>query len=346
MRPYSFALLLWGLFLPAHFFAQAQIGTESIFRTLQKYEPLNITIETDLKQLKSEKTDETWQPAIFQVLQGDSAVLRFNVQVAARGNMRKKTCDFPPIKIKFYADETANDSIADVNELKLVTSCHKTEQNEEWVRKELVVYQLYNLLADQSFRVKQANVKITSPDKKSSPVESFAFFIENEKELAARLGGKPIKPKIVSLKIMDTTAYDRACLFQYMIGNTDWSIRVRHNVKVIYFSGRNKAAPIPYDFDYCGLVGTNYAAPSPEIPIQTVKERYFMGPCRSAAHYQQVFDFFLSKKQAMLDHIEQSDFLAKDSKKQMDNYLDEFFQVIEKPATAKREIIQNCNKSN
>ena len=177
------------------------------------------------------------------------------------------------------------------------------------------------------------------------PTSRFEVF-ENEKELAARLGGKPIKPKIVSLKIMDTTAYDRACLFQYMIGNTDWSIRVRHNVKVIYFSGRNKAAPIPYDFDYCGLVGTNYAAPSPEIPIQTVKERYFMGPCRSAAHYQQVFDLFLSKKQAMLDHIEQSDFLAKDSKKQMDNYLDEFFQVIEKPATAKREIIQNCNKSN
>jgi len=346
MRPSSFAFLLRGLFLSVPFFASAQNGTESIFHTLQRYDSLNISIETDLKQLKSDKTDEAWQPGIFQVLQGDSAALRLNVQVAARGNMRKKTCDFPPIKIKFYADETTNDSIADINELKLVTSCHKTEQNEDWVRKEFVVYQLYNLLTDESFRVKQANVKLTSPDKKNSPVESFAFFIENEKELAARLGGKPLKPKIVSIKIMDTTAYDRASLFQYMIGNTDWSIRVRHNVKVIYFSDRNKAAPIPYDFDYCGLVGTNYAAPSPEIPIQTVKERYFMGPCRNTAHYQRVFDSFLSKKQALMEHIEQSAVLNKNTKKQMRTYLDEFFAVMEKPALAKREIIQNCNKSN
>lgn len=344
MRPLLW-ILLAGLLIPFQFSAQTQPSAESIFRTLQQYEPLNVAIETDLKALKSEKSDESWQPGVFQVLQGDSVVLRLDVQVAARGNMRKKTCDFPPIKIKFYGQETADDSLADINELKLVTSCHKNAVNEEWVQKEYVTYQLYNLLTEQSFRVKSATVKIVNPDKRSSPVESFAFFIENEKELAARLNGKPMKPKVVSTKILDTTAYDRMCVFQYMIANTDWSVRTRHNIKVIYSSDSKTAVPIPYDFDYSGLVGTDYAAPSADVPIQSVTERYYLGACHSAAHYQKIFDFFLSKKQAILEHCEQSPQLPKSTKTQMTRYLGGFFEVLESPTAARREIVQHCNKA-
>lgn len=333
------------VFLSGQLAAQSYLGTESIFRTLQQYDPLHITIETDFKQLRSDKADETWQPAVFSVTKGDSVVLRLDVQVAARGNMRKKTCDFPPIKIKFTEEEDANDSIADINELKLVTSCHKNTQNEEWVQKEYVTYQLYNLLTEQSFRVKAANVKIVSPEKKNSPVESFAFFIENEKELAARLNGVPMKPKIVSTKILDEAGYARMCLFQFMIGNTDWSVRTRHNVKAIYSRDSQLAIPVPYDFDYSGVVFTDYAAPSTDVPIQSVTDRYYLGPCHSEEYYQKLFDSFLSQKTALIEQCEQSEHLPKSAKRQMTLYIEGFYKILENPKTARREIVRHCDKA-
>ena len=103
-----------------------------------------------------------------------------------------------------------------------------------------------------------------------------AFFIESEQEMASRLGGRPVKPRIISPKGMDSTAYDRMCLFQFMIGNTDFGAYTRHNVKVVGFKGR-PPIPVPYDFDYSGLVAADYAIPSTDLPIQNVEERYFLG---------------------------------------------------------------------
>jgi hypothetical protein len=339
-------VLFVGLFLPSQFSAQTVLPfPEGIFNELLKYDPLHVVIETDLKQLKSDKEEEQWQPGIFKVLQGDSTtVIRLNVQVAARGNMRKKNCDFPPVKIRFYNNQPDNDSIADINELKLVTSCKDLPQNEDWVKREFLLYELYNLVTEQSFRVKAAKIHFEDPEKKNRNVESFSFFIESVKELSARLEGQPMKPRVGSTRSLDSTSYDRMCVFQYMIGNTDWSVRAKHNIKLIYLTKAQTVIAVPYDFDYSGAVGTEYAVPNGDYPIQTVQDRYYLGLCRSPAHYQQVFDFYLSKEKELLDYCGQAAYLAESSRKQMSKYFQRFFEVLKNPALARREIVQNCNK--
>jgi hypothetical protein len=340
------AALFAGLSLPFQFFSQTQNPfPEGIFNALSKYEPLNVAVETDFKELKSDKEEEQWQPAVFKVLKGDSVALRLDVQVAARGHMRKKTCDFPPVKIRFFKEEMENDSLADINELKLVTSCKNSAQNEEWVQREYLIYELYNLVTEQSFRVKSASVRFEDTEKKGRYQESFSFFIESINELSTRIGGTPIRPKIVSSRSLDSLAYDRMSVFQYMIGNTDWSVRVRHNIKVIFLDSLNIAVPVPYDFDYSGAVATTYAVPNTDYyPIETVRERYYLGLCRSSAHYQQIFDFYLSKEKALLTHCEKVTYLPKSAKKEMANYFEEFFDVLKNPKVVRREIVENCNK--
>lgn len=337
--------LLAGAISPFSSYSQTQsTDAESIFGILGHFDPLVVSIETDLKQLQSDKNDESWQPAVFKVLKGDSVAFQRAVQIAARGNMRKKTCDFPPVKIKFYQQTPANDSLADINELKLVTSCNGAYQNEEWVQKERLIYELYNLVADQSFRTKSAATTFVDTGKKQRTMKSVSFFIESEEELAYRIGGKPMKPRVGSTHSLDSASYDKLCLFEFMIGNTDWSARARHNIKLIYLNATKSIIAVPYDFDYAGAVGTDYAVPNGDYPIQTVQDRFYLGLCRPAAHYQKMFDFYLEQKSAMIEHCENAGYLPPDTRKQMIRYFEEFFKTLQDPRLAKRDILQNCNK--
>lgn len=344
IRSYGIALVA-NAFFPLVAFSQSfQPGAESIFSVLSRYDPLVVTIETDLKSLKKGTEQEIWQPAVFKVLTGDSVTLRLDVQVAPRGKMRRKTCDFPPVKVRFYEQKPDNDSIADINELKLVTSCSTLSQNEEWVQREYLIYELYNLVTEQSFRVKSATIRFEEPGKKNRTMESFSFFIESVEELAARLGGKPVKPRVGSTRTLDSTSYDRMCVFEYMIGNTDWSVRARHNIKLVYLYNPGTFIAVPYDFDYSGAVGTTYAVPNGDYPIQTVQDRFYLGLCRTAAHYQLIFDDYLSKEKTLMEHCEQASYLPSGARKEMTRYFGQFFDVLKNPSLSKREIIRNCNK--
>jgi len=337
----GFFLLACPVILPAQ--NDGTVVEPNIFSRLQQYEPLHVVIETDLKKLRQETKEETWQAGIFKIMNGKTVAFEQAVQVAARGNMRKKTCDFPPLKIRFYHEKPENDSLADINELKLVVSCRNSANDDQLVMRECFAYALYNLFTDESFRVKPATLEVKNPGRKRSNLKGTAFFIESEKELAARLGGRPLKPRIISPKIMDSTAYLRMCLFEFMIGNTDWGAYTRHNIKVIGITGRSPVA-IPYDFDYSGLVAADYAVPSPDIPIASVAERYFLGLCASDRMYRDAFGDFQAQKSQILQLCREYSGLNSDSRAHMQDYLNGFFDLLDDPVRVKKYIIENCNK--
>jgi len=257
--------------------------------------------------------------------------------------MRKKTCYFPPIKIRFFQEKPNSDSLADIRELKLVVSCRNTAEDEQLVLREQLAYELYNLITPQSFRVKRAAIKIMSPGQKRAAHDSEAFFIESEKEMASRIGGRPLKPRIISPKVLDSVAYTRMSVFQYMIGNTDWGAYSRHNIKITGFSAQQPPIAVPYDFDYSGLVDADYAQPSADVPKTNVQERFYLGLCHSEGLYHQVFDEFRAKKTEILAKAGQVEGLSAAVRKNINQYLIEFFTVIEQPELARKEIIGHCN---
>jgi len=70
-------------------------------------------------------------------------------------------------------------------------------------------------------------------------------------------------------------------IFQFLMGNTDWSIPAGHNIKMIKSKKPLDQLPyvIPYDFDNAGIVNANYAAPDETLPIKSVRERLYRGFC-------------------------------------------------------------------
>ncbi|MEQ1745583.1 MAG: hypothetical protein ABMA02_09165 [Saprospiraceae bacterium] len=315
---------------------------DGVFNWLQEHEQLDIVLVTSLRKLKEDRGEENWQPATFRVMDGETVSFERQVQVSSRGNMRKKTCYFPPIKIRFFQEKPGSDSLADIRELKLVVSCRNTSSDEQLVLREQLAYELYNLVTPESFRVKRASIRIMVPGQKRPAQETEAFFIESEKEMASRLGGKPLKPRIINPRVLDSVAYTRMAVFQYMIGNTDWGAYSRHNIKIVGMPGRPPIA-VPYDFDYAGLVDADYAVPSADVPNSSVKERHYLGLCHGDELYQAVFDEFLAKKTSILAKVDQAQGLSSSARDDMRRYLSGFFGVLAKPELARKEIVEHCN---
>jgi hypothetical protein len=116
-----------------------------------------------------------------------------------------------------------------------------------------------------------------------------------------------------------------------MVGNYDWAVPNRHNIKVIRpltFDNLNLAVAVPYDFDWTGLVNASYAIPDDKITgTTTVRERIFLGVCRSREDYRKELEQFLEKKDEFYRLINEFPYLNEKQKRDMIYYLDEFYEL-------------------
>ncbi|MEO5589969.1 MAG: hypothetical protein ABIS03_10320, partial [Gemmatimonadaceae bacterium] len=135
-------------------------------------------------------------------------------------------------------------------------------------------------------------------------------------------------------------------LFQYFIGNTDFSIYALHNVELV----RQPAGdylPVPYDFDFAGVIDASYATTDPKLPIKRVRDRLFKGYCREGEDYAKAIATFNDKKNAI--YALYSDSVGKMLRpkivKETLEYYDEFYKTINDPRRIKREIGESCVKT-
>jgi len=112
-------------------------------------------------------------------------------------------------------------------------------------------------------------------------MQKFAFLIEDEDHMAARNDAIVNKRLVMHPDQGQRVPTNRLCLFEYMIGNTDFSIGQQHNVKLISPDPLSLKIPVPYDFDWSGLVNAPYAKPTPQLNFGNVRERSFRGFCNS-----------------------------------------------------------------
>lgn len=104
-----------------------------------------------------------------------------------------------------------------------------------------------------------------------------AMLVEHEEQVSARLGGTIKEVWGVRPDEMDADHAALMTLFQYMIGNTDWETISCRNIMLVQPSDTAaKILPIPYDFDFSGLVAAPYAVPNSECGIRHVQDRYLM----------------------------------------------------------------------
>ena len=100
---------------------------------------------------------------------------------------------------------------------------------------------------------------------------------------------------------------------------------------------------VPYDFDYSGLADADYASPSKALPIVSVRDRLFRGPCRTAAEWQPSVDQLRAAKSKLMDLFEAPG-LSPSYRKDARSYVEQFYRVLDQPSTLKRAIIDPCVK--
>ncbi|MEM8525777.1 MAG: hypothetical protein AAGG68_14140 [Bacteroidota bacterium] len=315
----------------------------SIFNYFQREQILNLTFETDLGQLIKKKSRENYQEASLTYLDLAGVEQVKNIKVRARGNSRKSTCYYPPLKLKFAKDALQAAGLrSDFNKLKLVCQCRKGEAYEQYLIKEYLAYRMFNELSPMSFRVQLVAIHYVDHAQKIKPFTSYGFLIEPAKELAARFEGTPYRSSVLNPKYTLPEQTNLLYLFQYMIGNTDWAIANNHNVFSFRTYRYSLPVCVPYDFDYAGMVNTVYAVPNENLPIKNVTQRLFRGICRSAGTYESVAQLFIQKKGIFYQIIEENQELNFKSKRWMNGYLDEFFGILERPRSFQQAVIGYC----
>jgi len=332
-------------------YSQADINTNInndtiLFPTdfFDQTEPLELTLEFDIKKFMYEKAKEEYLPAKLTYYANDSSEIEKNVRIKARGISRQKHCRLPPFWLNIKESNIIDDYISESKKIKVVTLCRSGNTYNKYLLNEYIIYRLYNIITDKSFNVRLLKINYIDTGKKNKENKSWAFMIEPEDLLAKRLNALPIKIDNLNYNHTDTLDADIMCFFQYMIGNTDFTVNGRHNVKLYKHKDHTKPLliPIPYDFDFAGLVNADYANPAEILDLESVTERYFLGLCRSDDQYLNVINIFEAKKDEMYSFIDSFEYLEKRFRKSTLNYLDEFYKEMSKPNFIEKSLRTTC----
>lgn len=245
--------------------------------------PIQIKIQGPMATLVSNR-QEIVRPATL-VADG----VTYPIMLTPRGITRLKgdTCDFPPLRVEFTQAAPPGSLFHGQRKLKLVTHCKRAVEFQQKVLLEYSAYRLFNLITPESFRARLATIDYV--DEAGRPfVTRAGFFLEDFSDVAKRNGmSNAHLGSLVPLSQIDRAGGARFAVFEYMISNYDWSMRAAPNGEECCHNGRLMAAtpggvtiPVPYDFDYSGLVDAPYATPPEGFPIDHVRQRNYRGYCQ------------------------------------------------------------------
>jgi hypothetical protein len=222
------------------------------------------------------------------------------VSVQTRGHFRleRLNCDVPPLRVDFADAKPGGTPFRGQRALKLVTHCRNGNKDfEEFVVREWLVYRVQQTLGEPGFDTRLARVRYVDAGDTTRAVERWGFFLESERELGRRLGGSTLDVKGGGWMDVEPDSGAAFAVFQYLAGNNDWSISYLHNVRLVATPSGTRA--VPYDFDFSGLVAASYAGPQPGLPITSIKQRLWRGPCLPAERLAPVLTRFTARRGAI-----------------------------------------------
>jgi hypothetical protein len=310
-------------------------------------ELLSLSLEGDIKKLMRDRYDDAQRlPLMLRYKNSDSIGYSIPVEAKTRGNFRRKlgNCEYPPIMLYFTAGDSLNSSLfAGQQKLKLVMPCRSNEH----IIKEWLAYQIYNLITPQSFRARLVQLKLKD-SRKNEVNQIYAILLEDEDAMAKRNNSFSVTRQKLHPSRTDSQSFYKMVVFEYLIGNTDWSVQYMQNVKLIVkdTSGTDVPAAVPYDFDMSGWVDAPYAKPADELFLASVKTRRYRGYCVSDVEvYRPVINQFLSVKSEIYSMVNSCSFLSTKTIRTQIEYLNSFYDIIGDPLKLKKNLLYPCDKN-
>jgi hypothetical protein len=352
MKPFSALSLALGLILtgvPIGALAQAQQGDTAkapkpyVQPSLFAEEtPIEVTLTAPFRQLRRDRTGTATYRSATLSFAGDSGGVVIPARVRARGIWRRRNCDIPPLLVNLTKDSTKKTLFAKLDRVRLTLHCRDSDDYEQYVLKEYQLYRVQRLLTPYVFDVRLARVTYLDSEKKDTVAERYAFFQEQDDLFAHKAGAKLMEVQGAGPADLEPSESAFFGVFQYFVGNSDYSIRALHNVVLLY--KEPMYIPAARDFDWSGAVNARYAKPNPILPIKTITQRIMRGYCAPAEEYEKVFALFRAKKDSIYalyrDPI--GSLMKPDVVQESLEYFDEFYKTIDDPRRAKREIVEAC----
>ncbi len=325
------------------------VAAQSLFAS---DEPLPLVLELPAKDLLRHAQKKPTVPGLMRYTGIDGNDVVLDVSITPRGKSRLEQCSYPPLSINLKRKQVATTIFAGQNKLKLVTQCRGTAVYRRYLNQEYNIYRIYNLLSEYSFRVRMLEVTYRDSSGRRRDEVQLAFFIESDEEAAGRLMMTTVDTDVVNVSQLDTGQLNIFTLFQFMIGNTDWSVRKGpategccHNGKVIAPpDSRNGWVVLPSDFDQSGIINTSYAMPSDLLPIRSVRQRLYRGFCSGNAQLDSTIATFNDNRAAIEDLFGSGSSGSSPNKAAL-KYLQGFYEIINDSKKRQKKIVDACRRA-
>ncbi|MEP7318078.1 MAG: hypothetical protein ABI921_05045 [Panacibacter sp.] len=335
-----FAALAYFVF-PLKINAQSPAGK----RLFERDTVLEITLRSNIRELLNDRSETPQYHAINITCKNeDSSEMLLVAEAKTRGHFRKLSgnCLYPPLLLHFSKNDTLNASVfKEQDKVKLVMPC----QGDEYIIREWLVYKLYNLVTPKSFRARLVKVKLDDTKNKKMPLPFYGILLEEEKQMANRNGLVAVTRKMKPEQA-EPDAFLKMAVFEYLVGNTDWSVQYLQNIKLLAADSNAVAIAVPYDFDHAGIVNAPYAKPAEELELGSVRERRYRGYCiGDIKKFDEVVALYNELKKDIYSLYTDCSLLDDKYKKATLKYLDDFYATINNTVALKKEFGYPCNKN-
>lgn len=318
---------------------------QRLFRTT---DPIEVTFTTDLRTLVRDRDSTKFKPhgAVLSYKEGSKTV-EVPVTLQTRGHFRRqaKNCDFPPLSLVVRKKDADNTLLQGNTKLKVATNCRpKSDEYEQYVLQEYALYRLYQRISPMYFRTRLAKLTYKDSLAKTEDVTSWGFFIEDDKEVAKEFNTSTEKTKGALFDQLDQPQLINTMLFQYMVGNTDYSVVAQHNIALLRDSTATVIKAVAYDFDWSGAVGPRYAFPNAKLGIKTIFDRLYRGPCLTVAQWQPHLPRFMSARPAIDSIYNSIPGLEPKRARTSIEWFNDFYKTLADPRAFKRDLVDKCER--
>jgi hypothetical protein len=306
---------------------------------------LNIVLTGNIRDLLNDRTGEEPKsfPIVFKYKDQAAVEDSFSIAVKTRGHFRriKSNCDFPPLLLDFKKTSIPPSSIfAGLPQLKLEVPC----RGDEFMVREWLVYKLYNLLTPLSFRARLVKATLQDAQHQKTTYLFYGILLENDKQMASRNDMILVKRKMKPQQTVKDN-FLKMAMFEYLIGNTDWSVEYLQNINLLAHDSLSAPIAIPHDFDLSGIVNCPYAMPPEELLMNSVRERRYRGYCTGDMKaFDDAIAFYNKKKKDIYNLYTNCALLEAKYLKSTLKYLDDFYATINNQKTFAKEFGYPCDK--
>lgn len=332
-----FLIFVFCIFSPCAFGQTDLFGTDDI---------LELRLKGSTQILFNDRGDDAvYHKMDISYTDNEGAIISIPLKVKTRGNFRrdKSNCYYPPLRLNFSKRKTPSNTLfTGQDKIKLVTPC----RDQKYVIREYLVYKLYNLLTPLSFNARLVRVIYEDTEKGKSSDPLYGILLEDKDQMAERNQAKIFDRNKVRPNKTEKDPFLKMAVFEYLIGNTDWSVQYQHNMKLIVQDSSIRPTTVPYDFDHAGIVRAPYARPAEALQLRSLQDRRYRGYCvTNMKEFENVFADFNRLKPAIYRLYTENPLLDARYISTTVKFLDGFYETINNRKARLRDFRYPCDKN-